>query len=118
MQTIHFMEQSNTITYRIGRCAGKQEPCPSVGNQAEVEKSAIETNSCNNALEDHLAEESTHQGSQSATPQTSQRATLIKWSNEEYKDVMEAYLRALANPKISTTIYTYTICREKHPTLR
>ena len=63
MQSILFMGKSNTITYHIGRHAGKQGPHPSVGNQTEVEKSATGTDPSNNALEDHLAEQSTHQGS-------------------------------------------------------
>ena len=112
------METQNKVTYRIGRRAGKQGPRPSVGNQAEVEKSATGTDSSNQAHEDHRTEEYTHRGPHVAISEVNQRSTRTKWSKEEYKDVIEAHYRALLNPKISATIDTYNIWREKHPTLR
>ena len=112
------MEPQNRITYRIGRRAGKQGPRPSVGNQAEVEKSATGTDSSNQAHEDHNTKENTHRCPHDAISKINQKATRTKWSKEEYTDVIEAHYRALLNPKISTTIDTYNIWREKHPTLR
>ena len=53
--------------------------------------------------------------SHDAISEIKQKATRMKWSKEEYTDVMEAHYRALLNPKISTTIDTYNILREKHP---
>ena len=112
------MEPQNRITYRIGRRAGKQGPRPSVGNQAEVEKSATGTDPSNQAHEDHNTEENTHRCPHDAISKIKQKATRTKWSKEEYTDVIKAHYRALLNPKISTTIDTYNILREKHPTLR
>ena len=112
------MEPQNRITYRIGRRAGKQGPRPSVGNQDEVEKSATGTDSSNQAHEDHNTEENTHRCPHDAISKIKQKATRTKWSKGEYTDVIEAHYRSLVNPKISTTIDTYNIWREKHPTLR
>ena len=112
------MEPQNRITYHIGRRAGKQGPRPSVGNQAEVEKSATGTDSSNQAHEVHNTEENTHRCPHDALSKIKQKATRMKWSKEEYTDVIEAHYRALLNPKISTTIDTYNIWREKRPTLR
>ena len=112
------MEPQNRVSYRIGRRAGKQGPRHTVGNQAEVEKSATGTDSSNQAHEDHRTEEYTHRGPHVAISEVNQRSTRTKWSKEEYTDVIEAHYRALLNPKISATIDTYNIWREKHPTLR
>ena len=90
----------------------------SVGNQAEVEQSDTGTSSSNNKREDHHTEESTQQVPQSATSETSQRVTRYKWSRGEYKDVIEAYFRALADPKILTNIDTCNIWRDMHLSLR
>ena len=54
------MEPQNRVRYRIGRRAGKHGPCPTVGNQAEFEKSAAGTDSSIQAHEDHGTEEHTH----------------------------------------------------------
>ena len=118
IQPIHIMEARNKVTYHIGRCMGKQGPRPSVGNQAEVEKSATGTDSSNQVHEDHHIEEYTHRGPHDATSEINQKVTRMKWSKEEYKDVIEAHYRALLNPKISATIDTYNVWRERHPTLR
>ena len=112
------MEPQNRITYRIGRRAGKQGPRPSVESQAEVEKSATGTGSSNQAHEDHNTEENTYRCPHDAISEIKQKATRTKWSRKEYTDVIEAHYRALLNLKISTTIDTYNIWREKYHTLR
>ena len=112
------MEPQNRVTYRIGRHAGKQRSLPSVGNQAEVEKSATGTDSSNQAHEDHRTEEYTHRGPHGTISEVNQRSTRTNWSLEEYIDVIEARYRALLNPEMSATIDTYNVWREKHPTLR
>ena len=88
MQPIHMMEPQNRITYRIGRRACKQGQRPSVGNQAEVEKSATGTDSSNQAHEGHNTEEYTHRCYHDAISKIKQKATRTKWSKEEYVDVI------------------------------
>ena len=100
------MEPQNRVTYHIGCRAVKQGPRPSVGNHAEVEKSATGTNVSNQAHEDHYNEEYTHRDPHVAISEINQKATRMKWSKEEYKGVIEAYHRAHLNPKISATIDT------------
>ena len=100
MLPIHMMEPQSRITYRIGRCAGKQGLRPSVGNQADVERSSTGTDFSNQAHGDHNTEEYTHRCPHGAISEIKQKATRTKWSKEEYIDVIEAHYRALLNPKI------------------
>ena len=87
------------FTYRIGRRAGKQGPRPSVGNQAEVEKSATGTNSPHHASEDFHTENNPQSGPHETPSHNPCKASRQKWSRREYKEVIEAFYAASLNPK-------------------
>ena len=106
------------LTYRIGHRAGKQGPRPSVGNQAEVEKSATGTNSPHHASEDFHSESNPQSGPHETPSHNPCKASRQKWSRGEYKEVMEAFYAASLNNKTSITQGTYDIWRANNPTKR
>ena len=106
------------FTYRISRHAGKQGPRPSVGNQAEVEKSATGTNTPHHSSEDFHTESNPQSGPHETPSHNPCKASRQKWSRGEYKEVMEAFYAATLNPKLSITQGTYDIWRANNPTKR
>ena len=106
------------FTYRIGHRAGKQGPRPSVGNQAEVEKSATGTNSPHHSSEDFHTESNPQSGPHETPFHNPCKASRQKWSRGGYKEVMEAFYAATLNPKTSITQGTYDIWRANNRELK
>lgn len=79
---------------------------PLVGNQ-----SATGTNSTPEVYEDHHREESPQRGRQFAPPTVRARNVRLKWTREEYKEVIEAYFIASLNPTgtLQTVLMRYGV---------
>ena len=80
-------------------------------NQARIKKYATGTNSPQLiAPEDNHAEETPHSGLLSDNNKSPSKRTRQKWTQEEYKEIMEAYYAAtLRQSTASATIETYNI---------
>lgn len=61
----------------------------------EVEKFVTGTNSTQQVNEDHHGKNIPHRGPQTAPSENCQKPTRTKWSRKEYKEVMEAYYKAI-----------------------
>ena len=98
--------------------ADKQGPQSSMENQAEIETYATGTNSPQqDAPEDNHAEEAPNSGLLSANSKNPSKGIRQKWTQEEYKEIREAYYATtLRLPTVSATIETHNIWRHKNPT--
>lgn len=97
---------------------GRVPHSPSVGNQAEVEKSATGTNSPHHASEDFHTESNPQSDPRETPSHNPCKVSRQKWSRGEYKEVMEAFYAASLNPKTSITQGTYDIWPANNPTKR
>ena len=92
---------------RIGRPADQQGPRPPVGNQAGIEKSATGTNAAHEVLEDIHNEDNPHRVPLATSTGNPLKGTRQKWTREEYKQVMEAFYKAMNNPSEKTRMSRY-----------
>ena len=92
---------------RIGRPADQQGPRPPVGNQAGMEKSATGTNAAHEVLEDIHNEDNPHRVPLATSTGNPLKGTRQKWTREEYKQVMEAFYKAMNNPSEKTRMSRY-----------
>ena len=103
-------------SYRIGRLVGQQGLRSRLRNQAGIEKYATGPDSTHPVLENHHAKDNPQNGLLSKRTEHSTKGKRLKWTTEEYKDVIEAIYTASLNPTvISTTIAAYNIWRDKYP---
>ena len=106
---------------RIARLAGQQGARPPTGNQEGVEKSATGRNSSQPNEEDHSLTETTSQtGRPSSTnPSVTSKGTRVRWTRDEYRDVMRTYYTAIHHPSNGpTTKNAYLIWRKTNPNTR
>ena len=96
-------KNSHTASVVVRVNKGRVPHSPSVGNQAEVEKSATGTNSPHNAYEDFHTESNPQSGPHETPSHNPRKASRQKWSRGEYKEVMEALYAASLNPKTPIT---------------
>ena len=113
--------QPKRISHRIARRAGHQGVRPSVGDQAEVEKSATDLPS-REAIDVNSSGRCTQQSSSAVPSPICNQETNVKrckWTQEEYKDAMLCYYKAQAEPtKDNITKETYRIWRQRNPNVR
>ena len=104
------MNSQRRNQYRIGRPADKQGPRLQGGNQLEVEKSMNGTSSLQ-INPTGPQNRDTNPGPPEETTNTWSNKKRIKWSREEYKDVVTAFYMALKNPTQGIITQTYDIWR-------
>ena len=98
----------------IGRRADKSGPCLSVKNQAEVEKYVTGTNSFPEYSSEQQNRENPNLGPlDPPSHKNISKVKRIKWTREEYKEVMTAFYQALKEPKDNTAKQTYELWRQK-----
>ena len=108
---LNLMNNTNELSYRIGRRPGKQGPRPQRKNLSGAVESSEATNSSIH-LNGHL---------NGIMPTTSppnsvktQKRTRIRWTREEYKEVMYAHYSAIEIPSgASHTKKSYEIWRKR-----
>ena len=105
--------KTRSCTYRIDRRAGYQGPRPSASNQAEVEKLITGRNSSNERPgENQNREINLESPSLNQSTTKSKNKTRIKWTREEYKQVLTAFYTAMDKPEENITEQTFNIWRE------
>ena len=104
------MTTNISIQCRIGRLADKQGS--RLQGQLEAEKSITETNSFS---DDQIAPQNrnSNPGPSELSSNTCQSEKRLRWSREEYKDVVKAYFMALKTPTKKMLAQTYDIWRNK-----
>ena len=106
------MKTRNQTTCCIGCRGDKSGPCPSVRNQ--VEKYVTGTNSSPEyPREPQNWENPNLDPLNPPCHKNISKAKIIKWTCEEYKEVMTAFYQALKEPKDNTTKQTYELWRQK-----
>ena len=108
------MKTRSPTTCYIGRRADKSGPFPSVKDQAEFEKNVTGASS----FPEYPSEPKNQENSKLDTldPPSHKnilKAKKIKWTREEYKEVMTTFYQALKEPKDNTTQQTYELWRQK-----
>ena len=103
---------------RIGRSADNQGPRPLARNQAEVKKSATGTD-FSQSLDSHQNWDQPNPDLPRTTANaTKKEMTRIKWTREEYKEVLFAFYCALNKPSgrnVRETTFTNWKTHSKHP---
>uniref|UniRef100_A0A8C6P0Q3 Reverse transcriptase domain-containing protein n=1 Tax=Nothobranchius furzeri TaxID=105023 RepID=A0A8C6P0Q3_NOTFU len=112
------MSQTIRKSYRIARRAGQQGARHSAGDQADGEKCATGTNATHpQASVDQLSEVFLQPAAHDVKLTTNENESKRKkWTREEYKQVMEAYITASSGE--SNTKQTFTLWRNANPTSR
>ena len=108
------MKTRSPTTCHIGRRADKSGPFPSVRDQAEFEKNVTGASS----FPEYPSEPKNQENSKLDTldppsHKNISKAKKIKWTREEYKEVMTTFYQALKEPKDNTTQQTYELWRQK-----
>ena len=108
------MKTRSPTTCYIGRRADKSGPFPSVRDQAEFEKNVTGASS----FPEYPSEPKNQENSKLDTldppsHKNISKAKKIKWTREEYKEVMTTFYQALKEPKDNTTQQTYELWRQK-----
>ena len=80
-------------------------------NQLEVEKCTTDSvTSSNNELNGHQEQENPPPGpSVSTSPKTKSKEKRVKWSREDYKEMMHAFYYSLSKPSSNHTQNTYKL---------
>ena len=113
------MSQTTRKSYRIARLAGQQGARHPVRNQADGEKCTTGTNSAHPQAPVEQLNEETLQPATQDLQEVTQSNKRNKWTREEYKQVMEAFITAQLKPSgENNTKQTYTIWRNWNPTTR
>jgi len=113
------MSEETNKSYRIARLAGQQGARYSVRNQADGEKCTTGTNSAHPQTPVEPLTEVTLQPVTQDVQSVATTGKRNKWTREEYKQVMEAYITAQLKPSgENNTKQTYMIWRNANPTSR
>ena len=115
------MKTRSKKSYHIVRRVGNQGTRPPRElSQLGVEKCTTDSASSPNYTSDgHQERESPNSGpSEKEPPTKNQKEKRIRWSREDYSDVMYAYYKSLEKPSGNHTDNTYNIWRSRNPDIR
>lgn len=115
------MKTRSKNTYRLVRRAGKQGTRPPRElSQLGVEKCTTDSaSSPNKTLNGHRERDNPKPGpTEKIPPKSKQKEKRIRWTREDYTDVMYAFYMSLEKPSGSHTENTFNIWRSRNPDIR